>query len=202
MSLVCRLSVAAVLVAKSFDAVVVCDDADCSAACCANALVVDVAACCCAPTEELVAKLLVVPVEAPKLELSARFEALCAFAPKAALLVRLAFAVKEPVELDEELPWLAWLEVALPAMPLPVVAAFELLLPTVLALPPPLLDGLLNEVPLPAVAVSFLLPDEAASCALPDELEEPWLAPLWLEFAARLPEAARSSLALTAPLEE
>ena len=64
MSLVCRLSVAAVLVAKSFDAVVVCDELDCSAACWANAFVLLTADCCCAPIEELVAYAFVVEVAA------------------------------------------------------------------------------------------------------------------------------------------
>ena len=99
-----RLWLADVLVAKSFEAVVVCDELDCSAALCANWSVVDVAACCCALREALWAKLLVVAVlELPLLErLAAR------------VALRLALC---DVSFDA-------LEVALLTVPLFVVVAF------------------------------------------------------------------------------
>ena len=123
-------------------------------------------------------------------------------AARLALLLRFAEAFTAPVEPEDELPWLAWLELELLADPVPVVAVVAWLFPVVLALPPPLLDGLLNAVLLLVFEVSFLLPieDEAEFAAA--ELEEPWFALLLLELAARVPAAVRLSLALTAELPE
>jgi hypothetical protein len=164
--------------------------------------VVDVAACCCAPTEELVAYALVVPVEAPKLEFSARLEEFEELAPKAALFVRLADAFRALAEFEDELPSLEWFELELPATPVPVVAVVEPLVPVVVEPFAPLVDGLPNEVLLLDAEVSFLFPNEPENSLAPAELEEPWLAFAPFVLAASVPEAARSSLALTAPLEE
>ena len=162
---------------------------------------VDVEACCCAPIEALCAKSLVVPVEAPKLELCCRFEALDLLAPKLALLVRFAEALRAPVELEDELPWLALFELPFAANAVPVVPVAAWLFPVVLALPPPLLEGLLKAVLLVVLEVSFPFPLEAETAPAAAVLEDPWLAWLWVELAARVPEAARSSVALTAPLD-
>jgi hypothetical protein len=146
-------------------------------------------------------KPLVVEVDAPKLALCCRFEALEVFAPKAALLVRFAEAFRAPVEFEDELPSLVWLELELAADPVPVVAVVEPLLPVVLALFAPELDGLLNVVLLPEFEVSFAFPVDDEDSAAPAELDEPWFAVELLVFAARVPDAARLSLALTAPLD-
>ena len=115
-------------------------------------------------------------------------------APKAALLVRLALWVKAA----DELPWLAWLELELLADPVPVVLVVAWLFPVVLALFEPVLDGLLNAVLLLVCDVSFAFPDEEEAEFAAAELEEP----LWLALALRTSEAARLSVALTAPLDE
>jgi hypothetical protein len=165
----------------------------------ANALVLLTEAACCSPKEEF--DDFEAPNVSPKLELSDLFEAFEVLAPKAELLVRFAEAFREPLVFEEELPSLELFELVLPAMPVPAVAAVEPLLPVVLEPFDPLVDGFANDVLLAAVEVLFLLPvDEAYSPAL-DELEEPWLAFAPLAVVARLPEAARLSLALTAPLD-
>ena len=118
-------------------------------------------------------------------------------AARLALLVRFAVAFTAPVEPEDELPWLAWFELPLAAKPVPVVAVDAPLFPVVLALPPPLLDGLLKAVLLTVLEVSFAFPDEPEMAPAAAELEEPWLALLLLLLAARVPEAARLSLALS-----
>jgi hypothetical protein len=144
---------------------------------------------------------LVVAVEAPKLELCCRFEALDALAPKLALLLRFAEALRAPVELEDELPSLEWLELELDADPVPVVAVPAPLVPEVVEPFAPLVDGLLKEVLLFDADVSFTFPVEEEAEFAPAELEEPWLALLLLLLAARVPDADRLSLAATAPLD-
>ena len=150
-----RLWLAVVLVAKLFDAVVVCDELDCSAACCANRSVVDVAACCWAPTEALWLKLLVVAVEAPKLELSWRPDVLEWLALSAALFVRLALLVRAAVEL----PWLELALLLLEVVPLLVVVDVFVLLPAEFALLPPVFEALVN-VSVPAMELALPVPVE------------------------------------------
>ena len=118
-------------------------------------------------------------------------------AARLALLVRFAEAFTAPVEPEDELPSLEWFELPLAAIAVPVVPVVAPLVPPTPELFPPLVDGLLKDVLLVVLEVSFLLPDEAESEPALAEFEEPWLALLWLEFAASVPEAARSSLALS-----
>jgi hypothetical protein len=162
----------------------------------AYAFVVEVAACCWAPTEEPVWNALLVAVEAPKLEPCDAFVECPVLAVRAALLLRLALLVRAPVPLEDELPWLAWLELELLADPFPVVAVVAWLFPVLLALFEPVLDGLLYAVSLLVFELPELpLEEEAAFAAAP--LEEPLFALLWLELAVRSSEAVRASVAFS-----
>jgi hypothetical protein len=75
-----------------------------------------------------------------------------------------------------ELPSLAVFELELPEIAVPVVSAFWLSDPPTPEEFPACVDGLLNVVLLLALAVSFLLPSEAAKSPEPAEADEPWLA--------------------------
>jgi hypothetical protein len=137
------VSLFVVLVAKSFDAVVVWEALACSADCSPHPLDALTEDPCWAPIEALWSKLLVVVVEAPKLEPSDEFFCQPLLVVRAALLLRFAEALRAPDELEDELPWFAWLELPLLAIPVPVVFVVAWLFPVLLALFEPVLDGLL-----------------------------------------------------------
>jgi hypothetical protein len=88
----------------------------------------------------------------------------------------------------------------LPAIAVPVVAAVSAPVPEVVEPFAPLLDGLLNEVLLPALAVSFLLPDEAANSLEPAVLEDPLVADAPLAVTPRLLAPLAEELAFNDPL--
>jgi hypothetical protein len=94
-----------VLVAKSFDAVVVFDEDELSDAFCANAFVLLTAAACCVPHELVL--LFELSDEAPKLEPSVTCAACDPLAVKLADLLLLLAEFTDPLELEAELPSLA-----------------------------------------------------------------------------------------------